>query len=190
MGRQMYHYRDSGLDNVYLVNGYRKVKTAEGNGVSISDIDGLHRAIGLHLATQRRPLSGRELRFLRIELDMSQKLLGQVLDKTDQAVAKWEKGDEHPRADEMVLRLLYLETIGEDSKLRPLIEDLNKLDRHIQENQLRFQIDTALQPVFFVKMRNGWRYLLANLLGQRGSCRSGLRDVLRSGQTDRFTEPD
>ena len=42
----MYHYTDSGLDNVVLESGYREVNTEYGNGVSIDNLDALHLAIG------------------------------------------------------------------------------------------------------------------------------------------------
>ena len=37
----MYHYRESGLDNVWLVNGYKKHKTSAGPAVSFEDVDAL-----------------------------------------------------------------------------------------------------------------------------------------------------
>ena len=57
----MYHYRESGLDNVYLENGYRNHKTPYGEGVSILDTEGLHKVIGQTLICTQRPLNGAEL---------------------------------------------------------------------------------------------------------------------------------
>ena len=44
--REMYHYTESGLDNVYLVNGFEFIPSPSGKSVVIQDIDGLHNAIG------------------------------------------------------------------------------------------------------------------------------------------------
>jgi putative transcriptional regulator len=41
-----YHYTECGLDNIYLLNGFDPVETPRGKGVTIRNIDGLHRAIG------------------------------------------------------------------------------------------------------------------------------------------------
>ena len=69
----MYQYKTYGLNTVYLANGY---DTAEFDGeiaTSIHDIDGLHKAIGRNLAELSRALTGSEFRFLRVEMDMSQR---------------------------------------------------------------------------------------------------------------------
>ena len=42
----VYHYTESGPDNVFLVGGYDYVDTPRGRTVVIRDIDGLHRVIG------------------------------------------------------------------------------------------------------------------------------------------------
>ena len=92
MTSELHHYRECGLDNIFLLNGFTVRETRHGRAVSIEDIDGLHRAIGTHLAKEKRMLTGAELRFLRVELGLSQKLLGMLLGKTAQTVARWEKG--------------------------------------------------------------------------------------------------
>ena len=45
MSDKPYHYTESGLDTVYLLNGYEIVKSERGTGVRIQDVDGLHTAI-------------------------------------------------------------------------------------------------------------------------------------------------
>jgi len=63
----MYHYTESGLQNVWLENGYSKVRTKYGTGVAIHDVDGLHRMIGKTIARKPR-MTGAEFRFLRKQL--------------------------------------------------------------------------------------------------------------------------
>ncbi|TRN63619.1 transcriptional regulator, partial [Pseudomonas syringae] len=39
---KMYKYKGSGLDGIFLKNGYTILETPYGEGVKIEDIDGLH----------------------------------------------------------------------------------------------------------------------------------------------------
>ena len=60
MRSQPYQYRHCGLENVYLVNGYTIKDSPYGEAISIHDMDGLHRAIGMYLVRERvdsRPMS-------------------------------------------------------------------------------------------------------------------------------------
>lgn len=126
-----YRYKESGLDNVELVNGYTVHQTPYGEGVSIQDTAGLHQAIARGLIAAPKPLNGAELRFLRIELDMTQRTLAAALGVDEQAVRRWEKKRKAPiqgPADRLV-RLLYVEYAGGDGSVRELVEHLAELDR-------------------------------------------------------------
>ena len=72
MKRNFYHYRECGLNNIYLANGFKIIKTNRGEAISIHDIDGLHRAIGMKLFFSKKDLAGDEMRFLRHEILMPQ----------------------------------------------------------------------------------------------------------------------
>ncbi len=134
----MYHYTSCGLDNIYLKNGFDIQEGLEGKGVSIHDIDSLHLVIAKGIIDKSGPLSGREFRFLRIEMDFSQKVVGDLMDKSDQAVANWEKGkgDIHVLADKAI-RDLYMESIGE-SHVTNILSKLRDIDRQIHE--MEFQL--------------------------------------------------
>ena len=123
-----YHYTDSGLRNIWLVSGFDVVETEYGTAVAIHDVAGLHRAIGETLA-KKAWLTGAEVRFLRKEMDMSQRALGQLLGNTDQAVAKWEKLGKVPKTADRMIRLIYLEHIGGNVPIRQTIERINDTDR-------------------------------------------------------------
>src|SRR5262245_6300118 len=67
-----YHYKECGLDNIYLRNGY-SVEEADGDKhVSIKNVDGLWKAIGLKLCTSSKSLSAKEFKFLRRVMGKSQ----------------------------------------------------------------------------------------------------------------------
>jgi DNA-binding transcriptional regulator YiaG len=89
---ELYHYTGAGLSNVFLENGFRKRRYGGEEVVAIEDVEGLHQAIARSLVDKPGVLTGPEFRFLRIELDLSQKSLGDLLGVSDQAVANWEKG--------------------------------------------------------------------------------------------------
>ena len=140
MTSELHHYRECGLDNIFLLNSFTIRETRHGRAVSIEDIDGLHRAIGTHLAKEKRTLTGAELRFLRVELGLSQKLLGMLLGKTAQTVARWEKGQSRiDSTADRVVRVLYAEQTGENEKLRNVLQELAALDDLAREDEFRFE---------------------------------------------------
>jgi putative transcriptional regulator len=104
-----YKYTASGLDNIYLLNGVRIENTPYGPMVSIENIAGLHRAIGLQIIEKPEPMSGGEFRFLRKQMGLTQAELAAVMHTTDQTVANYEKGKtaELGPADPL-MRLTYL----------------------------------------------------------------------------------
>lgn len=125
----MYKYEECGLPNIWLANGYTLHNTAYGEAVAIDDVEGLHRAIGRSLIEKGGRLTGAEFRFLRTELDMSQKTLGRLLGKTEQAVAKWEKGDSSlPQLADASVRQLYRELLKEKGQFHDLLFQLVDLD--------------------------------------------------------------
>ncbi|MBM3496740.1 MAG: helix-turn-helix domain-containing protein [Armatimonadetes bacterium] len=125
--KQGYHYTESGLTNVWLANGYSIRKTKYGEGVSIRDVDGLHRALAQALANKPR-LTGTEVRFLRKEMGLSQRGLGELLGVTDQAVALWERKGRLPKTADRLLRLIYVEHVKGNAPIRATIQRVNEMD--------------------------------------------------------------
>ena len=123
-----YHYTESGLDYVYLANGFDIVETPHGRGVHIVNTDALHREIGLMIARFERPLAGAELRFLRECLELTQDGFAELIGYRDgQRVGAWERGEKPaPRAVETVLRELYLEANPSEHSV-PLRQLLDRL---------------------------------------------------------------
>lgn len=127
----MYHYTECGLDNVYLKNGYECDESAYGPVVTIHNIEGLHRAIGLSIVEYvPAPMSGEAFRFLRLELDLSQRALGEILGKSEQTVSLWERRRKTvPRDDDILIRAMYRSALEGSTRLGELIERLARLDR-------------------------------------------------------------
>jgi len=128
-----YHYRESGIDNVWLTNGFTiRDDPHYGPLVFFDDLEGLHKAIGRNLIEDTRNLTGREFRFLRHELGMSQAGLAWLLGVSEQAVARWEKGKTRldPAADR-VLRFLYRDKIGGRGGLDRMLEMIADLEERV-----------------------------------------------------------
>lgn len=137
---QLYNYLQCGLPNVWLLNGYSIEKNPYGEFVSIADVDGLHQAIARALVSKPTPLSGAEFRFLRRELDMSQKRLGEIFGRDRQSVANWEKKEEVDESYDFLLRHVYQEHLDRNAMYIELVDHLNELDR-LEYSGLRFSAD-------------------------------------------------
>ena len=140
----MYHYTESGLQNVWLTNGYKVKKTTAGNAVAIVDADGLHQTIGRAIA-RKGYMTGSDLRFLRKELDLSQTRFGSLVGSSEESVSLWERRGRVPKSASRLMQAIYLESIDGNVKLKELIERLAELDRAHQDRMV-FE-DTA----------QGWR---------------------------------
>ena len=88
-----YKYSLSGLDNVYLLNGYTITHTDYGDAVAIADVDGLHKMIAEVLINKSQRLIPAEFRFLRKEMKLTQSMLANMFGVSDQTVARIEKGE-------------------------------------------------------------------------------------------------
>ncbi len=75
----IYRYKGCGLDDVYLASGYEIEETPYGSGVIIRNLQSLHVQIGLHLIKHRKKLAGKEIRFLRHQMDLTQSELAVFL---------------------------------------------------------------------------------------------------------------
>lgn len=136
----MYHYTESGLDYVYLINGYQESDTPYGKAVSIDNVESLHRLIGTSVSRSTSNIKPEEVRFLRVEMELSQKDLGQWISVDAQTIARWEKGEtEIPGPAERLLKALYLDFIKEGSNVREICERLAELDQHEPVAEVRFE---------------------------------------------------
>jgi putative transcriptional regulator len=125
----MYHYTDGGLRNVWLKNGYVEKQTPYGKAVAFQDIEGLTKAICLALVRRPGKLTGAEFRYVRCNMLLSQKALGNMMGYTEQAIAKWEKTGKIPKAVEFFLRLVYLGKNDGNKRISTMIEAANIIDK-------------------------------------------------------------
>lgn len=133
-----YHYRLSGLDYVYLVNGFTRHETEYGPGVSIDEVDSLHEEIARHVVASPSRLRGQEVRFLRSMLDVSQAGLARILGTKRVTVARWEsKPHTHiPGTADRALRLFFALKMAGDGAAVALVDMLAEIDEAEYGNAL------------------------------------------------------
>lgn len=125
----MYHYTECGLDNVWLENGYTVKKTAYGKATSVDDAIGLQQVLTIELTQKKGRVTGKELRFMRTALGMSQEGLGKCVGATEQSVSLWERTGKVPQYADSILRLLASEKLNGNSKVTEVIERINTVER-------------------------------------------------------------
>ena len=139
----MYHYRECGLRNVWLANGFDEQDTPYGSGISIGDLEGLHRAIAHGLVNKGGKLTGTELRFLRQEMGLSQAKLATMLGNEAQTVALWEKRGGQPKIADRFIRAIYRELNEGNAQIRDMIERLVDSDLDLGDVRITLEQDSG-----------------------------------------------
>jgi putative transcriptional regulator len=135
----MYHYVESGLPNVYLINGYREVKTPYGRGISIQDFEELHMAIAYALVEMKSFLTGPEVRFIRKLLELTQTQLASLLGVEEQSVRRWEKLARVPKQADHGIRLVFRDlTHRVTTPLSDLVRQIDTADSR-EPNTVRYR---------------------------------------------------
>lgn len=121
-----YHYTECGLDNIYLLNGFKITKTKNGDEeIFIHDIHGLHKTIGKILVFKSGLLTGKEIKFIRTTLDLSQKKLGKLLGLDYQSILGWEKNKTPiSKTADHFLRIIFYSYL---EKRSPIYEKINEI---------------------------------------------------------------
>ena len=121
-----YRYQASGLGYIFLLNGVTMRDTPHGLMVTIRNVHGLHRAIGLHIIEKSTPIAGAEFRYLRKQMGRTQQTLATLLRTTHQTVATYESNKAKPGPADALMRIIYLlHVVPEATRadvLRPIID--------------------------------------------------------------------
>jgi DNA-binding transcriptional regulator YiaG len=129
----MYHYTQCGLENVWLENGYKEKKTPYGKAVAIEDADGLHKVLALGLIEKNGRITGKELKFLRVVMGLSQDGLGKLLGVGEQSVSLWERTGKVPQSADSLTRMLISDKLDGNCKVTDVIERINTVERMINQ---------------------------------------------------------
>jgi len=129
----VFHYTQCGLDNVWLANGYDAKTTPYGKAVAVHDVDGLHALLAAQLAKNPGPLTGKEFRFLRAWLGMTQETLAGRMGVTEGALSLWERKDAVPGLNDKMLRLMVLAKTDGNATVRDAIERVNTVHKLVNQ---------------------------------------------------------
>lgn len=146
MRTKPYHYKGCGLDSVYLHGGVTYIDTPRGKAVHIENIEGLHRAIGYWLVHEKKNLTGKEFRFLRNELNLTQQSVAALLNTDVQNVGRWEReeAEKVPGPAQVVMRLLYDEQVNGNKAITEPLRRLAELEQQFgEDNQVKFEAGPA-----------------------------------------------
>lgn len=142
--KEPFNYKGCGLDDVYLISGYDIEKTPYGDGVRIRNVEKLHEAIGKFLISGKKVLSGKELRFLRMQMKLTQSNLARILGCDTQQVARYEKEENRVSGPaDRLIRLLYTDRIGSKRiPIEKLLKALDDMDDQANKNMVFAQVDS------------------------------------------------
>lgn len=128
----MYHYTECGLPYVWLTDGYSLEETPYGEALSIADVDGLHHTIANWLVEHLPTLCGREVKFLRLEMELTQATLADRLGMTEQTISLWERQPDKqiPPAADRLLRLLTEAWLDNNQSLAQAIKRIDNASSH------------------------------------------------------------
>lgn len=138
--KNLHHYMDCGLDNVWLDGGFDYIESPYGEAITITDMDGLHKCIGQCLIAKASALTGMEFRFIRTELDLSQETIGELCGVNERTIRKYETEDEFVlEPANTIVRVIYRERYDPSAtyeEMRKQIIRLQQLDRELFEMRL------------------------------------------------------
>ena len=122
------------MSNAWLANGYKVKHTGYGHAVAIDDIDGLHLAIAQNLIEKKGSLTGKEFRFMRTLMGMSQIRIAGMLDVQEQSVSLWERTGKVPKAQDALHRLIANERLVKGNVgIAEVIERINVVERLVNQ---------------------------------------------------------
>lgn len=136
------HYTSCGLDNVWLANGYQIKVTKYGRAISVNDIEGLHKLLAINLIDKSGLLTGKEFRFLRVQLGMSQQGLGIMLGGvSENAVSLWERKNTVPAIHDHWLRMMAIAKFKGNTKVSDAVERIQTVEKLIHQKYVVKGVD-------------------------------------------------
>jgi putative transcriptional regulator len=123
---KLHHMTGIGLSNVYLLNGFHIDSDDGDETISYENIAGLYFEISRAISSKPYIMRPDEFRFVRKQLKMSQSEVATLFDKSDQAIAKWEKGLlPVPKAESSLLKIVWLSQNVKASEFKSTVLSLN-----------------------------------------------------------------
>jgi DNA-binding transcriptional regulator YiaG len=146
----LFHYTQSGLDDVWLADGVQREETDYGSGFRIERANELHEAIARSIINDSRPLRGQEARFLRVLLNLSQEAMAKALGVDRATIIRWERARARPLGtiQDIAVRTTYAARSNGDDFVLKVIKELQNADEKAHGAAYRQVFETSNQ---------GWR---------------------------------
>jgi len=107
-----YRYTESGLDNVFIRGVNIHGDDAGEECITIPNVNELHKAIAHGIVHRPSSMTGKELRYLRTEMGMTQAELAAMVHREALAVSRWERGEVPLDSNaEALVRLYAMQTL-------------------------------------------------------------------------------
>jgi len=130
-------YKGCGLDDIWLTSGYDIEEVDGEQSLTIRNLDGLLEAIAQWLVMKRKVLNGKEIRFLRQQLDLTQSELARLVGCDSQQIARYEKSENKmPGPSGRLLRMLVREHYQGEVPVRKILEALEDMDAQMTDRQV------------------------------------------------------
>ncbi|WP_431099790.1 hypothetical protein [Roseateles noduli] len=142
----LYHFTECGLDNVWLKNGFTCKETPFGPAVSFAALEQLLDAIAAHLVRKPGRLTGKEFRYLRSKMHLSQTAMAKMQGVSEQNISLWERRGRVPKSNDTLQRLLYLKHAAGDESLKSAFDRIMTVERLVH------------QKIVATSGRNGWKF--------------------------------
>ena len=158
-----YHYKESGLDNVWLVgiSQYKCEKCGE-IYIEIPHVNELHLLIGKNIVCKKELLTGPEVKFLRKEIGMKSKDMAAALSMEPETYSRWENGKQIIAAPhDKNLRMLYVMNASETKgkvlfqNSRSMLHDIAAKKAPKKSKKIQFKLSEWMnrldEPIFGVQ---------------------------------------
>ena len=103
-----YVYSECGLDNVIIRGMLTQIDDMGDEVYCIPNVNVLHRTIAEAIIKHQSSISGKELRFLRTEIGLTQAEMAKFVHVDTQTVGRWERGETpiQPAAEALIRKLI------------------------------------------------------------------------------------
>lgn len=112
---QLYHYKESGLDNLYLT-GITVEECQKCGDISpwLPKLNKLHRIVARAIVMQPFSLTGQQIRFLRTERELKAKDFATLLSVDPVTLSRWENAQQQPSTqNDSFIRTIYVVLFSE-----------------------------------------------------------------------------
>lgn len=118
-----YRYKACGLDNVVLKGLEVRIDDEGDEVITLPSINLIHKALLKAVVGKPFGLNGKEVKFVRSEIGLTQAELGQIVGKDGQTIGRWER-NEHPieQSADTLIRMAALKQLEFNAQIPDLRE--------------------------------------------------------------------